>query len=78
MEGYRGLAPGELLDGLRRRVTMVAQLQGRDEPFDPRSLMDARVSFVVIGRVAAALHGAPHRTYDLDIVLRPGRATPRA
>jgi transcriptional regulator with XRE-family HTH domain len=82
MEGYRAMAPGERLDGLCRRVTMLAQLQSREDPFDPRALLraltDARVSFVVIGGVAAALHGAPHPTYDLDIVPRRGRATPRA
>jgi predicted nucleotidyltransferase len=39
--------------------------------FDPtrllRALFDARVDFVVIGGVAAVLHGSARNTFDLDI-----------
>jgi hypothetical protein len=39
--------------------------------FDPtrllRALVDARVDFVVIGGVAAVLHGSARNTFDLDI-----------
>lgn len=76
IDAARALAPERRLFALRRRVQTVAQLQGRDESFDPqamlRTLTDAGVVFVVIGGVAAALQGDPHPTYGLDIVPRPG------
>lgn len=36
-------------------------------------LTDAQVEFIVIGGVAAALHGSPRTTLDLDVVYRRSR-----
>jgi hypothetical protein len=33
-----------------------------------KTLLDSRVNFIVVGGVAATLHGAPVATFDLDIV----------
>jgi hypothetical protein len=35
-----------------------------------RTLTNARVSFVIVGGVAAVIHGAVRLTYDLDVVYR--------
>jgi len=35
-----------------------------------RALLDAEVSFIVVGGAAAVIHGAPINTRDLDIVPR--------
>jgi hypothetical protein len=42
----------------------------RSEPFDLLALLDALegIEYVVVGGVAAALHGAPRLTFDMDIV----------
>jgi predicted nucleotidyltransferase len=39
-----------------------------DFPALIRLLVDGNVEFVVIGGVAAAIHGSAHITYDLDVV----------
>lgn len=36
-------------------------------------LTDAQVEFIVIGGVAATLHGSPRTTLDLDVVYRRSR-----
>lgn len=33
-----------------------------------RALVDARVDFIIIGGIAATLHGAARATYDVDVV----------
>lgn len=47
-------------------------------PFRPvdilRALADHRVDFVLIGGLAAVVHGSPYATVDVDIVPRRGRA----
>ena len=45
----------------------------RSEPFDLLAIFDALagVDYVVVGGVAATLHGAPRLTFDLDIVPNP-------
>lgn len=35
-----------------------------------RALLDAEISFIVVGGAAAVIHGAPINTRDLDIVPR--------
>ena len=42
-----------------------------------RVLAEHRAEFVVIGGLAAVLHGAPHTTVDLDVCPRPGEANLR-
>jgi hypothetical protein len=46
------------------------------EPFDLLRIFDALagVNYIVVGGVAATLHGAPRLTFDLDIVPDPSPA----
>lgn len=37
------------------------------------SLRSHEVEYLVIGGIAAVLHGVPRATFDLDILIRPDR-----
>lgn len=76
MRGNVGRSPRQRLRGLRRHLRQTAEIQGRDENFDPERLLvalaDARVDFIVIGGVAAVLWGSPYPTENLDLMIRAG------
>ena len=57
-------------------------IEGKLTPIDPgellRALHEAGVSFVVIGGVAAAAHGSPSATFDLDVCFQTSRQNQEA
>lgn len=74
--GYLGLTPQRRLSVLTRDVRQNAELFGEEAPvFEPlvalRELHAAEVDFIVVGGVAATLHGSPYPTYGLDITPEP-------
>lgn len=76
MRGNVARSPRQRLRGLKRHLQQTAEIQGREDPFDPEQLLLALakggIDFIVIGAVAATLWGSPFPTHDLDIVVRAG------
>lgn len=70
------LSPTERVEGAAASSAFVRRTQGRAGAFEParifRALYDARVSYVLIGDLAAVVHGAPYPADDVDVTLRPG------